>query len=196
MRTRSRVEPRRCRSPTARPTSSRRRRRSTGSTTTTRFPRSPACSIPADDWRSCGTRATTATRGWRASRRSSGTSRSRSPTSFRSSTRAGCSAGSRPRASSFEQVLDRDGLLDLVLSRSYLAKLPPVDREPVLDAVGALFDETARGRRRAARLRHGVLPGRAGGLTRLTATELYRARRRRSRGLSGKVTSSSVRASG
>jgi SAM-dependent methyltransferase len=43
---------------------------------------------------------------------------------------------------SFEQVLDRDGLLDLVLSRSYLAKLPPVDREPVLDAVGALFDET------------------------------------------------------
>jgi SAM-dependent methyltransferase len=43
----------------------------------------------------------------------------------------------------FEQVLDRDGLLDLVLSRSYLAKLAPVDREPVLDAVGALFDETA-----------------------------------------------------
>jgi SAM-dependent methyltransferase len=46
---------------------------------------------------------------------------------------------------SFEQVLDRDGLLDLVLSRSYLAKLPPVDREPVLDAVGALYDETAEG---------------------------------------------------
>jgi SAM-dependent methyltransferase len=44
---------------------------------------------------------------------------------------------------SFEQVLDRDRLLDLVLSRSYLAKLLPVDREPVLDAVGALFDETA-----------------------------------------------------
>jgi SAM-dependent methyltransferase len=44
---------------------------------------------------------------------------------------------------SFEQVLDRDGLLDLVLSRSYLAKLPPADREPVLEAVGALFDETA-----------------------------------------------------
>jgi SAM-dependent methyltransferase len=43
----------------------------------------------------------------------------------------------------FEQVLDRDGLLDLVLSRSYLAKLPPEDREPVLEAVGALFDETA-----------------------------------------------------
>jgi SAM-dependent methyltransferase len=43
----------------------------------------------------------------------------------------------------FEQVLDRDGLLDLVLSRSYLAKLAPPDREPVLDAVGALFDETA-----------------------------------------------------
>jgi SAM-dependent methyltransferase len=43
----------------------------------------------------------------------------------------------------FDQVLDRDGLLDLVLSRSYLAKLSPPDREPVLDAVGALYDETA-----------------------------------------------------
>jgi len=43
----------------------------------------------------------------------------------------------------FEQVLDRDGLLDLVLSRSYCAKLPPADREPALDAVGALYDETA-----------------------------------------------------
>ena len=29
---------------------------------------------------------------------------------------------------SFEQALDRDGLLDLVLSRSYLAKLPPPER--------------------------------------------------------------------
>ncbi|HJR94041.1 MAG TPA: class I SAM-dependent methyltransferase, partial [Gaiellaceae bacterium] len=44
---------------------------------------------------------------------------------------------------SFEQVLDRDGLLDLVLSRSYLAKLASEDRQPVLDAVGALYDETA-----------------------------------------------------
>lgn len=44
----------------------------------------------------------------------------------------------------FEQVLDRDGLLDLVLSRSYLAKLPAPEREPVLDAVGALYDETAQ----------------------------------------------------
>jgi SAM-dependent methyltransferase len=43
----------------------------------------------------------------------------------------------------FEQALDRDGLLDLVLSRSYLAKLPPPEREPVLEAVGALYDETA-----------------------------------------------------
>jgi SAM-dependent methyltransferase len=43
----------------------------------------------------------------------------------------------------FEQVLDRDGLRDLVLSRSYCAKLPPEDREPVLEAVGALYDETA-----------------------------------------------------
>ena len=44
---------------------------------------------------------------------------------------------------SFQQALDRDGLLDLVLSRSYLAKLPPPDRQPVLDAVGSLYDETA-----------------------------------------------------
>jgi SAM-dependent methyltransferase len=42
----------------------------------------------------------------------------------------------------FEQMLDRDGLLDLVLSRSYLAKLPPTEREPVLGAVGALYDDT------------------------------------------------------
>ena len=46
-------------------------------------------------------------------------------------------------AFSFQQVLDRDGLLDLVLSRSYLAKLPPAEREPVLEAVGALYDETS-----------------------------------------------------
>jgi SAM-dependent methyltransferase len=43
----------------------------------------------------------------------------------------------------FEQTLDRDGLLDLVLSRSYCAKLPPAEREPVLDAVGTLYDRTA-----------------------------------------------------
>jgi SAM-dependent methyltransferase len=45
---------------------------------------------------------------------------------------------------SFEQILGRDGLLDLVLSRSYLAKLPAPERDPVLAAVGALFDETAQ----------------------------------------------------
>ncbi len=43
----------------------------------------------------------------------------------------------------FEQELDRDGLLDLVLSRSYLAKLARPERQPVLDAVGELYDETA-----------------------------------------------------
>jgi SAM-dependent methyltransferase len=43
----------------------------------------------------------------------------------------------------FEQRLARDGLLDLVLSRSYCAKLPRADREPILDAVGRLYDETA-----------------------------------------------------
>ena len=43
----------------------------------------------------------------------------------------------------FEQVLDREGLLDLVLSRSYCAKLPPGEREPVLETVARLYDETA-----------------------------------------------------
>jgi SAM-dependent methyltransferase len=42
-----------------------------------------------------------------------------------------------------EQRLDRATLLDLVLSRSYCAKLGPADRQPILDAVGALYDETA-----------------------------------------------------
>lgn len=44
---------------------------------------------------------------------------------------------------SFEQPRDREGLLDLVLSRSYCAKLGPADREPILRAIGALYDETA-----------------------------------------------------
>lgn len=43
----------------------------------------------------------------------------------------------------FDQLVDRETLLDLVLSRSYCAKLPPAEREPVLDAVGRLYDETA-----------------------------------------------------
>jgi SAM-dependent methyltransferase len=42
-----------------------------------------------------------------------------------------------------EQPLDRELLLDLVLSRSYCAKLAPAEREPVLEAVGRLYDETA-----------------------------------------------------
>jgi SAM-dependent methyltransferase len=43
----------------------------------------------------------------------------------------------------FEQLLDRELLLDLVLSRSYCAKLPAAEREPILEAVGRLYDETA-----------------------------------------------------
>ena len=43
-----------------------------------------------------------------------------------------------------EQVIVRDGLLDLILSRSYCAKLPAADREPIIAAVAALYDETAR----------------------------------------------------
>ncbi len=57
----------------------------------------------------------------------------------------------------FEQALDRETLLDLVLSRSYCAKLPQEDREPILEAVGRLYDQTAEGRGRQARVRHGVL---------------------------------------
>jgi SAM-dependent methyltransferase len=43
----------------------------------------------------------------------------------------------------YEQALDRETLLDLVLSRSYCAKLPQADREPILDEVGRLYDTTA-----------------------------------------------------
>ena len=43
----------------------------------------------------------------------------------------------------FEQWLDRNTLLDLVLSRSYCAKLPAEDRDPILAAIGSLYDETA-----------------------------------------------------
>jgi SAM-dependent methyltransferase len=43
----------------------------------------------------------------------------------------------------FEQLLDRKTLLDLVLSRSYCAKLRPNERAPVLDAAGELYDEVA-----------------------------------------------------
>lgn len=43
----------------------------------------------------------------------------------------------------FEQPLDRERLLDLVLSRSYCAKLPQPERAPILEAVGRLYDETA-----------------------------------------------------
>lgn len=43
----------------------------------------------------------------------------------------------------FDQLVDRETLLDLVLSRSYCAKLPPAEREPILEAVGRLYDEIA-----------------------------------------------------
>ncbi|MGH3079410.1 MAG: class I SAM-dependent methyltransferase [Gaiellaceae bacterium] len=42
-----------------------------------------------------------------------------------------------------EQVADRATLLDLVLSRSHCAKLPLAAREPVLEAVGRLYDDAA-----------------------------------------------------
>jgi SAM-dependent methyltransferase len=43
----------------------------------------------------------------------------------------------------FEQTLDRETLLELVLSRSYCAKLPSEERTPILEAVGELYDEVA-----------------------------------------------------
>jgi SAM-dependent methyltransferase len=43
----------------------------------------------------------------------------------------------------FQRQLDRATLLDLVLSRSHCAKLSPDERAPVLEAVGALYDEVA-----------------------------------------------------
>ena len=43
----------------------------------------------------------------------------------------------------FEQALDRELLLDLVRSRSYCAKLPPVERVPILESVARLYDEVA-----------------------------------------------------
>jgi SAM-dependent methyltransferase len=42
------------------------------------------------------------------------------------------------------QKLDRDGLLHLVASRSYVATLPPGERQEVLHQVGELYDMTAR----------------------------------------------------
>ena len=43
----------------------------------------------------------------------------------------------------FEQQLDRERLLDLVRSRSYCAKLEPAARDPILEAVRALYDQVA-----------------------------------------------------
>jgi hypothetical protein len=45
----------------------------------------------------------------------------------------------------FTQQLDRDGLRDLVLSRSYCAVLSEEERRPVLAQLDALFDEHAVG---------------------------------------------------
>ncbi len=61
----------------------------------------------------------------------------------------------------FTQILDRATLLDLVVSRSYCAKLPPADRKPVLDDVERLFDEHAVDGSIQLAVRHRVLPGRA-----------------------------------
>ena len=55
----------------------------------------------------------------------------------------GSSDRSRLPSSDSSRRLDRELLLDLVLSRSYCAKLPPAEREPILDAVGELYDEIA-----------------------------------------------------
>jgi SAM-dependent methyltransferase len=62
----------------------------------------------------------------------------------------------------FAQRLDREQLLDLVLSRSYCATKPAAEREPVFAAVAELFDQHA-----------------VGGMIELPyMTECFRARRR------------------
>ena len=43
----------------------------------------------------------------------------------------------------FSQQLDREGLIDLVLSRSYCAVLTPKERAPVLERVERIFEEHA-----------------------------------------------------
>jgi hypothetical protein len=43
----------------------------------------------------------------------------------------------------FGQRLDQAALRELVLSRSYCATRPPAEREPVLAAVDAIYDEVA-----------------------------------------------------
>ena len=58
-------------------------------------------------------------------------------------TRAACSSPSRRPSSSSSRRSTARRLLDLVLSRSYCAKLPPAEREPILEAVGELYDEVA-----------------------------------------------------
>jgi SAM-dependent methyltransferase len=65
-----------------------------------------------------------------------------------------------------EQILDRETLLDLVLSRSYCAKLSQADREPVLAEVAKLYDETAG----------------EGGVRLAYVTECFRAEKRREAG--------------
>jgi SAM-dependent methyltransferase len=45
----------------------------------------------------------------------------------------------------FTQQLDRDGLLGLVASRSYVAALDDDERDDVLDRVGRLYDATVKG---------------------------------------------------
>lgn len=65
-----------------------------------------------------------------------------------------------------EQTLDRETLLDLVLSRSYCAKLSQADREPVLAEVAKLYDETAG----------------EGGVRLAYVTECFRAEKRREAG--------------
>ena len=51
---------------------------------------------------------------------------------------------------SLVQRLDRAGLLDLVLSRSYCAVRTEDERAPVLEQASRIFDEHAVGRRRSS----------------------------------------------
>lgn len=58
---------------------------------------------------------------------------------------AGALFGSAESATfSYTQTLDREGLIGLVTSRSYVAVLTPEERAPLLEAVSAIYDEHAR----------------------------------------------------
>ena len=167
----------------------RRDRHFTGSTTSRRCPRSPACCGRRDGSPSCGTRATTAIRGWPASPRSSATRPSRSPTWCPFSRGAACSGPSRRLGLRSRNARPRGPRRPrpvaklLREARARRARTDPGRRRAAVRRDG-------RARRRAARLPHGLLPHRTA--NRLTG----RCDRPRMRALQGSWRDRKLRASG